>query len=96
MGVAPLPVFFLLPAVLLREFTIFSTPFRQVPPVGAVFAFVPLMPIATFPVVIPLVALFVVSASLLSTSLFLTLSVSPNRHRRSQGSTKDKRTEATL
>src|SRR5262249_48595091 len=42
MDVTPLPVFLLLPAVLLREFTILSAPFLQVRPVGAVFAFVPL------------------------------------------------------
>jgi hypothetical protein len=96
MGVPPLPVFVLLFAVLFREFTILSAPFRQVPPVGAVFAFVPFMPIAMFPVVIPLVVLFVVSASLVFASFFLTLGVGLNCHRRSQDAAQDKWTETTV
>jgi hypothetical protein len=54
------------------------------------------MPIAMFPVVKALVVLFVVSASLVFTSFFLTLGVGLNRNRRSKGSAQDKWAETTV
>jgi hypothetical protein len=90
MTVAPLPVFALLLAALLREVTIIFVPFRPILSVRAVFAVVPLMPITVVPIVVPLVVLFVFSTSFVLMSVFFTLGVSPNCHWCNKGGSQEK------